>query len=309
MTDSSPTKTRHTTHVRYLPGYVEGGAWGIAVFNVGDDFTPASYQEYPCSCDKKLHPSPYFFTWDKGRTLDDYHILINIKGRGMIETRTSGCHPIRPGDAFILFPGEWHRYRPNKATGWHVWWVGLRGAHALHLMNAFFSPKYPVIPLDNPTRTVEACREILTMVNSDPESYAGRIATLATAIIDAVQCARKKFLATSLQDVMNKAKLTLLARSQEEVDLEKLAAELGMSYSSFRREFKAETGIPPRQYLLAIRINRAKALLAETDRKAVDIATAIGFSNPNYFSRYFQQIVGLSPLEYRKKQCANHETH
>jgi AraC-like DNA-binding protein len=251
-----------------------------------------------------MHPDSYFFTWEKGRILEDYQILINMSGIGTIETRTGGCLPIRPGDAFILFPGEWHRYRPSKATGWHVWWIGLRGAHALHLMNAFFSPERPVIPLNNPDRAVAACREISKVVNTDPEKFAGRIATLTTAIIAEVQSAHQMLQTTGLQGLMNKAKLTLLARSQEEVDLEKLARELGMSYSKFRRAFQQATGLPPRRYLLAIRINRAKALLAETNRKAGEISGTVGFASPSYFSRYFQQIVGLPPLEYRKKSKA-----
>jgi len=294
-------KLKHTVHARYLPGYVEGGAWGIAVFNTGDDFTPAGYEEYPYPKDKNMHPDSYFFTWEKGRVLDDYQILINMAGDGIIETRTGGCRPIRPGDAFVLFPGEWHRYRPNKATGWHVWWIGLRGAHALHLMNAFFSPEHPVAPLSNPEKVLEAYREISKLVNTDPDRFAGRIATLTTAVIDEVQSAQQKLRITALQDLMNKAKLTLLARSQEEVDLMELSAELGMSYSKFRRAFQQSTGLPPRQYLLAIRINRAKALLTETNRKVADIARAVGFSNQGYFARYFQQTVRLPPLEYRKK--------
>ncbi|MFA7369634.1 MAG: AraC family transcriptional regulator [Kiritimatiellales bacterium] len=301
MKRSRKNNPRHTVHARYLPGYVEGGAWGIAVFNTGDDFTPAGFEEYPYLKDKDMHPDHYFFTWEKGRVLDDYQILINMAGRGVIESKTGGCRPIRQGDAFILFPGEWHRYRPNKATGWHVWWIGLRGTHALHLMNTFFSPRHPVIPLENPKKVLEAYREISKLVNTDPERFAGRIAALATAIIDEVQSANQTLRTTALQDLMNKAKLTLLARSQEEVDLAELSADLGMSYSKFRRAFQQSTGLPPRQYLLAIRINRAKALLAETDRRIADIASAVGFSNQGYFARYFQQAAGLTPLAYRKK--------
>jgi len=301
MANTPKNQSRHTTHARYLPGYVEGGVWGLAVFNIGDEFTPANFKEYPYPKGKNIHPSPYFHTWEQGRVLDDYHILINLAGNGEFESKTGGCHPIHPGDAFILFPGEWHRYRPEKATGWHTWWMGLRGAHALHLMNAFFSPGHPVIPVGDLKNLIDTYREISKLVNADPERFAGRIAVLSTLIIDEVQSAQRISQTTDLQDLMNKAKLTLLARSQEEVDLEALSRELGMSYSKFRRTFQQSAGMPPRKYLLTIRINRAKALLAETNRKVADIAGAVGFSNQGYFARYFQQAAGTTPLEYRKK--------
>lgn len=246
-----------------------------------------------------MHPDPYFYIWEQGRVLDDYHILIIEKGGGVLETKTAGTRLLRAGEAFILFPGEWHRYRPNSQTGWKSWWVGLRGAQVLHLMNSFFSPEQPVILLRDPERAFDLYREITERLNSDPEHHQGGIAALASALIDELQCSGQSHQTTARQSRIGKAKLTLLARSQEEVDLEKLATELGMSYSSFRREFKAEAGLPPRQYLLAIRINRAKALLTETNRKAVDIAAAVGFSSPGYFSCYFQQSTGLTPLEYR----------
>ncbi|MFA6174061.1 MAG: AraC family transcriptional regulator [Kiritimatiellales bacterium] len=301
MKNIGSRQARHTAHVRYLPGYAEGGPWKICAFNTGNDTVPPGFKEYPYPQDKRLHPDPYFYIWEQGRVLDDYHILIIEEGGGVLETKTAGTRTLRAGDAFILFPGEWHRYRPNSQTGWRSWWIGLRGAQVLHLMNSFFSPEQPVIPLRDPERTLDLYREIAERLNSDPEHHQGCIAALASALIDEFQCSGKSRQTTARQGRVGKAKLTLLARSQEEVDLEKLAAELGMSYSSFRREFKAEAGIPPRQYLLTIRINRAKALLSETNRTAVDIAATVGFSSPGYFSCYFQQATGLTPLEYRKK--------
>lgn len=290
---------RHIAHVRYLPGYAEGGPWKIGAFNVGNDAVPPRFKEYPYPQDKRLHPNPYFFAWEQGRVLDEYHILIIESGRGMLETKTAGTRPLRSGDAFILFPGEWHRYRPSRQTGWTSRWVGLRGEQVLHLMSSFFSPEKPVVSLRAPGRALDLLREMAERFKSDPERHQGRIASLATALIDEIQCSGETGRTTVRCNRINKAKMVLLARSQEEVDLEKLAGELGMSYSSFRREFKAETGLPPRRYLLTIRMNRAKALLTETDRKAVDIAAAVGFSSPGYFSCYFLQATGLTPLEYR----------
>jgi transcriptional regulator GlxA family with amidase domain len=109
------------------------------------------------------------------------------------------------------------------------------------------------------------------------------------------------------RDWLHSAKLALLARSGETVDLRGLAASSGIGYSSFRRRFKALTGFSPHQFLLAIRINRAKALLRETRRTAADIAAATGFASPAYFARYFKRAAGLSPLAWRERERAGRE--
>ncbi len=291
----------HAVHVRYLPGYVEGGPWQMAVINCGNEVVPAGYAEYPYREDKAMHPSRYFYTWDKGRVLDDYQILIATGGQGVIETRSAGRLRIREGDAIILFPGEWHRYRPDKKTGWATSWIGLKGDHALRLMNAFFSPEHPVFLVRDPSRILAGYKEIEKLVNRDPERFAGRIAALVTGLIDELRLAARHWRATAREELLNKAKLTLLARSQEDVDLVAMANDLGLSYSAFRRAFRSSTGQPPRQYLLAIRINRAKALLQESGRKIGEIATAVGFSSVHYFSRYFREVTGMTPLEYRRR--------
>lgn len=302
-----PTRSRksppHAVHVRYLPGYVEGGPWQMAVINCGNEVVPAGYEEYPYREDEAMHPSGYFYTWKNGRVLDDYQILIATEGKGLIETRSAGRLRIRKGDAIILFPGEWHRYRPDKKTGWTTSWIGLKGDHALRLMNAFFSPEHPVFALKDAGRILGDYQEIEKLVNRDPERFAGRIATLVTGLIDEIRIAARTWRATAREELLNKAKLTLLARSQEDVDLAAMAKEFGLSYSSFRRAFRASTGQPPRQYLLAIRINRAKALLQESGRKIGAIATAVGFSSVHYFSRYFREVTGMTPLEYRKNSA------
>lgn len=167
----------------------------------------------------------------------------------------------------------------------------------------FFSPGHPVFPLKDPVRILGDYQEIEKLVNRDPERFAGRIATFVTGLIDEIRIAARTWRATAREELLNKAKLTLLAHSQEEVDLAALAKELGLSYSSFRRAFRASTGQPPRQYLLAIRINRAKALLQEGGRKIGAIAAAVGFSSVHYFSRYFREVTGMTPLEYRKRSA------
>jgi len=79
-------------------------------------------------------------------------------------------------------------------------------------------------------------------------------------------------------------------------DLTKLV-HLDKSYLIVR--FKEKWGIPPMKYVNWVRIERAKILLAVTDKSITDIAEAVGFGSVHYFSRFFKDKEKLTPNDYR----------
>lgn len=83
--------------------------------------------------------------------------------------------------------------------------------------------------------------------------------------------------------------------------ISQLARRAGMSPSHFRQVFSAAMGMPPVQYLAALRMARAKELLLRTDDAVGEIAALCGFADVYYFSRAFRRHTGLSPTEYRRQ--------
>lgn len=78
-----------------------------------------------------------------------------------------------------------------------------------------------------------------------------------------------------------------------------LAAIAFVSESHFIRTFRATFGETPHRYLQRRRIERAMAMLRQTERSVTDICMAVGFSSLGAFSRTFREIVGTSPSAYR----------
>jgi YesN/AraC family two-component response regulator len=72
-----------------------------------------------------------------------------------------------------------------------------------------------------------------------------------------------------------------------------------MSPSRFCREFKAEFGVTFVEYLSSYRVSEAKRLLANAGISVTDVATAVGFPDPSYFTRVFRKQENVSPSEYR----------
>ncbi|HKA52451.1 MAG TPA: AraC family transcriptional regulator [Candidatus Binatia bacterium] len=82
--------------------------------------------------------------------------------------------------------------------------------------------------------------------------------------------------------------------------LEQMAAVARLSPFHFARQFKAATGLPPHQYVIARRVERAKQLLqAETDLSLAEVAVCAGFSDQSQFSHHFKRLVGATPGQFR----------
>lgn len=87
----------------------------------------------------------------------------------------------------------------------------------------------------------------------------------------------------------------------ESIDLERLHELAGLSTSALLRNFKEATGLPPIEYLLRVRVSRAIELFQFQDMSITDIAFAVGFTDSNYFTRQFKQIMKVPPSEYRRR--------
>lgn len=79
-----------------------------------------------------------------------------------------------------------------------------------------------------------------------------------------------------------------------------LAARCNMSEDYFIRRFQAATGVPPNQYVLRCRVDRAARLLLTTDASIEAVATQTGFRDRFYFSRVFRRLTGRPPAAFRR---------
>lgn len=77
-----------------------------------------------------------------------------------------------------------------------------------------------------------------------------------------------------------------------------------MSPSRFCREFKAAFGATFVEYLTRYRVHEAQRLLGNHSMSVTDVAAAVGFTDPSYFTRVFRKIAGASPTEYREAPAA-----
>jgi AraC-like DNA-binding protein len=89
------------------------------------------------------------------------------------------------------------------------------------------------------------------------------------------------------------------ARYFERLEVDDLAAAAGLSRAHFSREFRRAFGEPPHSYLLTRRLERAAALLRDTDRSVADICFSVGLQSVGSFTTSFTRMFGVPPIAYR----------
>ncbi|MGY4303374.1 AraC family transcriptional regulator [Bradyrhizobium sp. USDA 4369] len=91
------------------------------------------------------------------------------------------------------------------------------------------------------------------------------------------------------------------ANLDDDIRLEAMASACGLGAKAFLRLFKASVGTSPYQYVIAVRVERAKALLDEQSLGLAEIALRCGFSHQEHLTRMFRRLVGQTPGRYRRR--------
>ncbi len=291
----------------YLPLAEETLLWGAGVTSTGF-LRSASGTVYPT---KNLgHPPDHLFTWKRGRVLDSWQIVHLHEGRGEFESKSAGRRRVEKGGTFILFPGEWHRYRPDRTTGWSESWVEFEGAVPEHLKErGLLAPSNAVFSGGEPVRINEVLAGIHSLAKARPSGFAAHLATSALQLLALLvqQDGTAVIPDSPAQIVVNRARDILEKVSEEPVCIAALSRKLGVAQSHFRRIFKAHTGVSPKQYSRAIRHRRVRALLRGSALSVAEIAIRTGYHSAFHLSSEFKKETGLAPSLWRRFQHQEHQ--
>lgn len=90
--------------------------------------------------------------------------------------------------------------------------------------------------------------------------------------------------------------------AESDFGLTDAAAEVSLTPNHLSALFSQECGVTFIEYLTSVRIEKARQMLASTEKRSIDICYDVGFNDPHYFSFAFKKATGLSPREWRNSQ-------
>jgi AraC-like DNA-binding protein len=290
---------------KYFPISEAQKRWSIYLTDCGKETIPARYKNYP----PPDTPLSRTFTWQEGRILDDYYLVYIVKGEGFYENQKTGLQKVKAGTAFIVFAQEWYRHRPDPKTGWESLWIGFQGDYINRLVPGFISPDQPIFVLNRPVEFEMAMRDFVEGMVEAPLEYplstGGEVLALLGRLLELKEMNEP---GTKYFYAVRKAQAHILRHAFETIDYHRLAQQIGVSETTFRRAFLKLAHQTPLQFQLAIRLKHACKLLEETDFPIAEIAQKVGFDLHHYFTRLFKEKLGCSPTYYKDRHTRRTNT-
>ena len=235
---------------------------------------------------------------------NDYQLIYICEGQCVVTLEGSVCIAY-PGDCVLYRPGEVQDYLLAKNTQPRTYWIHFNGEACQKLFESLSLQNVHIIKAEQNREIEHLVSRICQYYNLEIPNREAICSGLMQSVLALLSNEHHK--QNPHAEGKGKDKISeLISRMKMvpnlNITVSKCADFCGMSKPHFARVFKQITGMPPVQFVLKLRIDRAKELLDFTDKPIAEIAEASGFSNQNYFARTFKQFTGMSPTQYRHKR-------
>jgi len=230
------------------------------------------------------------------------HILFHtVGGEGFIVTE-DGWASAPPGHTIVIEPGTPHYYATHpQAEHWHFHWVH------------YFPPpqwtsireipeRLPGLRVANIPSRHRGRAEVPRALREAHEIRQQSLPNATSLAMNALERALLWMGASGKRDKavdprIRKATDHILAHPEQSHPVEELARRAGLSNSRFAHLFREQTGHSPQKFVESLRLDLAREWLRAGGRSVSEIADALGFSSPFYFSRRFKARHGRSPTQ------------
>lgn len=231
------------------------------------------------------------------RVLDCHAVVLITSGSGELRSGSGLDHfPITAPSVFFLHPGVRHCYRPNP-EGWHERWVLFDGPAGQAYGDLGYLPRTPpTYPLGNPLPALRVFEQLTERCRPDNPQAEVETAALVHHLLGTLPRCRAS------TDADGSALAALRENAASTLSLPEHARRLGLTVPALRALVRRSAGCTPREYLLRVRLNQAKTLLAESNLPIAAVARAVGYDDPAYFSRLFTRRTGSPPRDFRERE-------
>lgn len=239
------------------------------------------------------------YDWDgRRRGQTPFTVLqYTISGSGRLRYENRN-YRVGAGDTLLVLVPHNHRYWLEKGERWEYFWISMNGEEALRIHRLILAAAGPILRLQQATIDHLAdCSLRLIRDAKTPAAASALAYEAAMALYDDV-FGSHAFAAdrSAMQVVID----YIDANLDKPLPVSELAKASGLSRAHFSRVFAESEGVPPAEFVLQQRMQRAAKLLTKAAFIPVkEVAIMSGFDDANYFSKVFRRIYGINPTEFR----------
>lgn len=249
----------------------------------------------------RVHTTPIIATeHPEGR--NDYQLLYIASGKGHFYFNGED-RIVDKGNMILYRPGEPQVYYYYVEDKTEVFWVHFTGAQVDKYLEHYGLPKNENVFFTGASPDYQwLYKQIIQEMQLKRANYEELLRLLLRHILLMINryITEGKNAGSDVMNDIERAVHYFNENYSKNITIEQYASEHHMSNNWFIHCFKNIMKVTPMQYILSLRISAAKNYLDTTDKNINEIAYAIGYDNPLYFSRLFRKHTGLSPSEYKK---------
>ena len=263
-----------------------------------------------------LQEAGYFFAGKKYYTtrqgLDSFLIKLTVSGGGVLEYGGQKDQ-IGPGHFYWIDCLNWQNYYTDPEIGhWDVIWVHFSGATARAYYETYRKLQGgTVVGKLRPDSSMYTVLETLLNRSLTPDypfsaeqnlfEFDVQTSGLLTQLImECISSAGTSSKSQRIPPMVSDIRSYLTAHYNEKVTLERLASQFNLDPYYLQKLFKRYMGQSPMEYIIYLRMNRAKSLVRTSNMSISEIAYTVGIDNISHFTRQFKKQEGMTPGQYRK---------
>ncbi|MCP2307125.1 AraC family transcriptional regulator [Kitasatospora paracochleata] len=230
------------------------------------------------------------------RTLDHWVAVVVSSGRGWFAAPDGTRQPVTAPAVLWLRPGVPHHYAPD-GDGWSESFVDFTGAATAAYAELGLLPDTAVVPLT----ATESAQRVIARIAGVCRRGGPLTGVEAAAAVHELLVELRRHRADL--DPAGEPVLEVLRRDAcLPLSVSEHARRAGMTVPELRRAVQAVGAVGPKEYLLTVRLNEAKQLLAASELPVAAVARRVGYDDPAYFTRIFTRRVGVAPSVFRAQQ-------
>lgn len=237
---------------------------------------------------------------ERERGLADCVLIRVVSGVGWV--RTALRQELGAGQWLLIPAGLPHAYGAAESTPWSIQWVHFQG-RASAAFAALLGAETMVAVLTVPRIETETL-DLARIYGGLEQGYTQQNLLAAVAqlrlVLTELERAQRMGRPSSAGEAVAASLAWMSDNLAARADLATLAAAAGLSIPHYSDLFRRATGYPPVEHFLRLKIQRACQLLDTTELRVNEVAAAVGWADPFYFSRFFRKITGQSPRAYRE---------